>query len=287
MIFADETGAIMSNLFVKPDQYQKFHDKLVVNNYYLVQAEIYYDNRYSQDLEAKVVFIAEDRAPEKRKDLALSKRIELHCHSRMSAQDAIPAAEDIVKMAHSFGHEAVAITDHGVVQSFPEAYLCAKKLSKEKEIKLIFGMEGYMIDDGPTIVYGLRPFPEEKPTSFVAFDIETTGLDNAKDRIIEIGAVLFEKNNLTGDFEAIKSFNRLINPHCKLSQKIIDLTGITDEMLEAEGIETRQAMEEFETFVDNRLLVAHNALFDLGFIRQEGYRTEKQEDIKIKFNMRF
>lgn len=282
-VLSDDTGALSCKMFLKPEQYEKvmpyFEEKHL---HLLVQATLAYDAQYSKDLEGSIQAMAKTAAPEGRKDKAQDKRVELHCHSQMSAQDAIPAAADIVKLAHRFGHPAVAITDHGVVQAFPEAYTTAKALSKDgQKIKLILGMEGYMIDDGPTVVYGNRPFPEI--TRYVAVDVETTGLEAGKDRIIEIAGQRFEKN-AQGVFQPTESFQAFIKPPFEISEKITELTGITQTQLEQEGRESKEVMQAFASFVGQDLLCAHNALFDLGFLRYEAYRDVGEADVKIKFN---
>lgn len=282
-VVSDETGALSCKFFIKPDQFESLNSIFEEKNLYLmVQANLAYDAQFSRDLEGTVQALARSQAPEGRKDSAAHKRVELHCHSQMSAQDAIPPAEEIVKLAHRFGHPAVAITDHGVVQAFPNAYTTAEQLSKNgQKIKLILGMEGYMIDDGPTIVYGNRPFPEL--TDFVAVDVETTGLVAGKDRVIELAAWRFEKKE-NGQFVPTAHFQTLVNPGIKISSEISRLTGITQEMIDQEGKDPHESIKAFSNFVGQSILCAHNALFDLGFLRYEAYHGVQEADVKIKFN---
>lgn len=284
-LLVDKKAGLSCKIFLKPEEVKGLEAALSKKEVWvLLQAEVAYDATYTKDLDANVKGLALIDKPKGREEQAREKRVELHCHSQMSAQDAIPPAAKIVELAHQFGHEAVAITDHGVVQAFPEAYNTAKALKKNtgRGIKLILGMEGYMIDDGPTIVYGNRPFSSDLK-NFVAVDVETTGLNPSIDRIIEIGATRFVRQE-KGNYIAEESFQCFVNPHVRLSSKIQELTQITNEMIEQEGLEPREAIEKLADFVKDSVLCAHNALFDLGFLRYEGFRVPGESDVKIKFN---
>ena len=194
-----------------------------------------------------------------RKDLAEGmKRVELHLHTTMSNMDALTPTGDAVKTAAAWGHRAIGITDHGVTQSFPDAMKAAGKA--KNPIKILYGMEGYYVNDvdDRIVVHGSeeRSFDEE----FVAFDLETTGLSSLTDTIIEIGAVVFKQG------KEIDRFQTFVDPGRKLDKKIIDLTGITDAMLV--GAPTiDKVLPQFLEFVNGRPLVAHNADFDVGFVR--------------------
>lgn len=201
--------------------------------------------------------------PESRKDNAEEKRVELHFHTKMSSMDAIVDAADAVKRAHAWGHRAVAITDHGVVHAFPDAMMAQEKINKgkpdEEKFKVLYGTECYFVNDIERVraIYGNKSAPIAG--EFVAFDIETTGLSAATDRIIEIGAVRFRNG------EIVDRFNTFADPQRPLSLKIVELTGITDEMLKgAPPIET--AIDAFLEFAGDSVLAAHNATFDVGFI---------------------
>ncbi len=193
-------------------------------------------------------------AKEERMDNAEEKRVELHMHTQMSAMDGLASAGDIVKRAIKWGHKAVAITDHGVAQAFPDAY----KAKGKNDIKILYGMEGYLEGDKVRVVYDAIDYDIDG--KFVVFDIETTGLHCLEDKIIEIGAVKIEKGNITD------RFSTFVNPEMKLSEQTTQLTSIKDSDVEnAPKIE--EVLPEFLEFCQGCVLVAHNATFDVGFIR--------------------
>ena len=194
-----------------------------------------------------------------RKDTSPEKRVELHCHTKMSDMDGVSDVNDIVGCAHKWGHKAIAITDHGVVQAFPEANHYIERLDKEDPFKIIYGVEAYLVDDLTEIV--VRAKEQTLQDSFVVFDIETTGFSAANDKIIEIGAVKVERG------EIVDRFSTFVNPTVPIPFKITNLTGITDEMvIDAPKIDV--VLPEFLEFVGDSVLVAHNAGFDVGFIEQ-------------------
>ena len=192
-----------------------------------------------------------------RMDNAPEKRVELHLHTLMYAMDATTKADDIVKTAHKWGHKAVAITDHGNLQSFPVAMLTADSL--KDEIKVIYGLEAYYVDDTSRAAYKGDDisFNDE----FAVFDIETTGLSAATCKITEIGAVIVKRGKI------IDKFNSFVNPGVPIPANIVELTGITDEMV-ADAPPVKEVLVDFFKFIGDRMLVAHNASFDTGFIRQ-------------------
>ncbi|HJV46706.1 MAG TPA: PolC-type DNA polymerase III [Bacillota bacterium] len=194
-----------------------------------------------------------------REDTAEEKRIELHLHTPMSTMDAVTPVKKLVAQAAKWGHPAIAITDHGGVQSFPEAFSAGQKAG----IKIIYGVEANIVDDGVPIVH--NPVEHHlKDVTYIVFDIETTGLSVVYNKIIELAAVKMVNG------EIIERFERFAVPHEPLTKTIIELTGITDDMLVG-APEVDEVLREFREFVGDGVLVAHNARFDTGFIN-EGYR---------------
>ena len=195
----------------------------------------------------------------KRKDTAPEKRVELHCHTKMSDMDGVSDTKAIVKQAHSWGHPAIAITDHGVVQAFPDANHYIEDIDKEDPFKVIYGVEAYLVDDLTDIA--VRAGEQTLDDTYVVFDIETTGFSNVEDRIIEIGAVKVQGG------EIVDSYSTFVNPGIPIPFEITNLTSITDEMvMEAPKIDV--ILPKFLEFVGEATLVAHNASFDVGFIEQ-------------------
>ena len=218
-----------------------------------------------------------------RMDHSVKKRVELHCHTKMSDMDGVSEAKDIVKRAYAWGHPAIAITDHGVVQSFPDANhvwedLWKAEKAKRKEageenpdkndfFKVIYGVEAYLVDDLNNIVTNEKG--QELTDTFVVFDIETTGFSPVKNKIIEIGAVKIR------DGEIADHFSVFVNPKVPIPYEITQLTGINDEMVvDAETIE--EILPKFVEFCEDAVLVAHNANFDMSFIN-ENIRRQKMK----------
>ncbi|MBQ8720164.1 MAG: PolC-type DNA polymerase III [Clostridia bacterium] len=192
-----------------------------------------------------------------REDNAAEKRVELHLHSNMSQMDGLITPAEIVNTAIKWGHRAIAVTDHGNVQAFPEVMLALEK-SGNKDLKILYGIEAYFVNDTARCVFGARypAFDDE----MIVFDIETTGLSNRTCKIIEIGAVKICRG------EIIDTFDIFVDPECHIPENITELTSITDEMVKGAPKE-REAVEKFLAFAGDRLLIAHNANFDVGFIR--------------------
>lgn len=182
------------------------------------------------------------------------KRVELHLHTNMSQLDATNTPTDFIKTAKKFGQEAIAITDHGDVQSFPEAYSTGKATG----MKILYGVEANMIDDHALLVLNPAPMTYED-REFVIFDVETTGLSSVYDTIIEIGAVKMKNG------EVLERFDKFINPHHPLSEQTINLTSITDEMVSAADDED-VVIKQFQDFYGDRPLCGHNVQFDVGFV---------------------
>ena len=207
----------------------------------------------------------------KRKDTAPDKkRVELHLHTTMSNMDALTPTAAAVKQAAAWGHRAIAITDHGVCQSFPDALHAAEKTKvagTDQPIKILYGVEGYYVNDmdDRIVVHGTRDMDLEE--EYVSFDLETTGLSSREDTIIEIGAVVMKGG------KELDRFQTFVDPGRKLEKKIVDLTGITDDMLKG-APKIGEVMPKFLEFVGDRVLVAHNADFDVGFVRAECKRLD-------------
>lgn len=193
---------------------------------------------------------------EEKQDLYDNKRVELHSHSQMSAMDGTSSITDIIKKASKWGHKAIAVTDHGVVQAFPEAMDASKKYG----VKVIYGMEGYLVDDEIKIIEGEYDYSLDD--EFIVFDIETTGLSSKNDGITEIGAVKIKNSKI------IDSFSALVNPEKHIPEKIVELTGITNDMVKDKPT-IGTVLPEFLNFIGNSPVVAHNSDFDTGFIREK------------------
>ncbi len=219
----------------------------------------------------EVVITANDIAklPPKpiRKDNAETKRVELHLHTQMSQMDAVNSAQELIDRAVYWGHKAIAITDHGVVQAYPDAMHSSKDNQK---IKVLYGVEGYLVDDTKMITHDLSEGTPD--SSFVVFDIETTGLDKEKCKIIEIGAVKIENGQITDKWSAF------VDPKTPIPKEITELTSISDSMVQnAKTFE--EQIDDFITFCDGSIMVAHNADFDMSFIKRQS------EECGRSFNM--
>lgn len=235
----------------------------------LVQGDISYD-KYDRDMVMRPRHINTVKKNVLTDDAPV-KRVELHLHTTMSAMDGVSTAEDLVKRAHSWGHPAVAVTDHGVVQAFPEVMNTVEKIRKDDpDFKAIYGVEGYFINDMLPAVKGRTDAPING--RYIIFDLETTGLSAATERIIEIGAVKVENG------EILESFDLFVDPEKAITPEITRLTSITNEMV-AGAPKEAEALEQFFRFCDGcDILVAHNADFDMGFLRAAIRRCGREED---------
>ena len=215
------------------------------------KVELTYDGK---DIMLRPVNIMKADHPGRRDD-APEKRVELHLHTQMSSMDALTDVGKVVKQAAAWGHPAIAITDHGTVQAFPKARDAAKG-----KIKILYGVEGYYVNDLDDRVAVHGGQEQDFDDEIVCFDIETTGLKVQREAITEIGAVVLKNGQITDKFQTF------VNPGRRLTPEIIGLTGITDAMLE-DAPPPEEALAAFLRFVDGRPLAAHNAEFDIGFIR--------------------
>ncbi|MEA4965272.1 MAG: PolC-type DNA polymerase III [Oscillospiraceae bacterium] len=257
----DYTGSVRINQFLEADKARPILSAIGKPGQWLkLQGKMSF-NKYENDMVLEPSAILLGRKPA-REDTAPEKRVELHLHTTMSSMDALTKTGEAVATAAKWGHRAIAITDHGGCQSFPDAMKAAGKAKVAgtgEPIKILYGCEGYFVNDvdDRIAVHGGCQLPLD--TEIVAFDLETTGLSSQHDTIIEIGAVIFR-----GD-EIVDRFQTFVKPGRPLPRKIIDLTGITDDMLrDARTIEA--VLPEFLAFCGDRPLAAHNADFDVGFV---------------------
>ena len=264
----DYTGSINLKIFDELSLKPKLGD-LKPGMTVLVQGDISYD-KYDRDMVMRPRHINTVKKNVLTDDAPV-KRVELHLHTTMSAMDGVSTAEDLVKRAHSWGHPAVAVTDHGVVQAFPEVMNTVEKIRKDDpDFKAIYGVEGYFINDMLPAVKGRTDAPING--RYIIFDLETTGLSAATERIIEIGAVKVENG------EILESFDLFVDPEKAITPEIIRLTSITNEMV-AGAPKEADALEQFFRFCDGcDILVAHNADFDMGFLRAAIRRCGREED---------
>ncbi len=257
----DYTGSIQVSKYLRSQDDMSVLDKIHKGDRLSVRGSVSF-NRYDGDISIDPTAIALE-PPVVRQDTAEGeKRVELHLHTRYSTLDALTVPSDAVKTAARWGHKAVAVTDHGVAQAFPEFWNAGKKHG----IKVIYGVEGYYVNDVDDLpaVYGRSDRP--LMTDFVGFDIETTGLDASSDRITEIGAVKIV------DGQIARRFQTFVDPGMPIPQEIVRLTGITDEDV-AGGLSEKDAVAAFLDFAGDLPLVAHNAAFDVGFIRKAAGRA--------------
>ena len=286
MDVTDFTDTIGVKMFTRNEHVKELTDSLKQGTFVKIKGVVNLD-KFDHDLTIGSVFGIR-KIPDfttSRMDTAPHKRVELHCHTKMSDMDGVSEAKDIVKRAYKWGHRAIAITDHGVVQSFTDANhvwedLWKAEKTKRKEagdpnpdkqdfFKIIYGVEAYLVDDLKEIVTGDRG--QTLADDFVVFDIETTGFSPVNDRIIEIGAV-----KVSGG-EVVDRFSAFVNPKVPIPYEIEKLTGIRDEMvLDAPDIE--EVLPQFLAFCVDCVLVAHNANFDMSFIMENagrlGFPTE-------------
>ena len=257
MAIGDDSWACSANIFGDTERLSKVI-KLVGEGSHVKLGGTYEVDTYAKKAILKTRSVELLEAPPIRMDNSEEKRVELHLHTKMSAMDAVSSAGDLVKRAAKWGHRAVAITDHGVAQAFPDAHKAVCGLRKAgKDIKVIYGIEGYLIND---TCPGTHLSDLDPNGSFVVFDIETTGLSPKECKITEIGAIKIEHGEITD------KFSQLINPGVPIPPNITDLTGITDEMV-ADKPHIDSVLPEFLEFCHGCAVVAHNAQFDCGFIR--------------------
>ena len=251
----DYTGSTTAKVFNSIKE-SAVIDNIKKGDTIVVQGDVEYD-KYAGELVVNARSIGTAQKV-KVVDNAEKKRVELHMHTNMSQMDAVTSAGDLVNRAYQWGHKAVAITDHGVAQAFPDAMKAADKINKDEEkIKIIYGVEAYFMNDLVESVKGDADTGFDG--TFICFDIETTGLSAARDKITEIGAVKVENGVITD------TFSTFANPEMPIPQKITQLTGITDDMVK-DAPSQSEAVGAFLEFAGDNVLVAHNAPFDTSFI---------------------
>jgi DNA polymerase-3 subunit alpha (Gram-positive type) len=276
----DFTDTITVKMFIANAQLPEVKEYIKKGNFIKVKGVAALD-RYDQEISITSVWgirKSQDNR-EVRNDLSLHKRVELHCHTKMSDMDGVSSVSDIIKQAIRWGHKGIAITDHGVVQAFTDAYHTMedlkgkyKKKGEELDFKIIYGVEAYLVDDTRQIV--INSMGQNFNDTFVVFDLETTGFSAEVDRIIEIGAVKIKNG------EIVDNFSKFVNPKIPIPFRIEKLTGINDSMvMEAEPIE--KILPEFLEFCGDAVMVAHNAGFDTSFIINNAERLGIKYDPTI------
>lgn len=255
---ADSQSAYSAKCFLSDKQYKEIKGRMKDGTCVRIKGRVQYDNFKKENM-IMVNDICEDSMPS-RNDNAEVKRVELHMHTKMSQMDAMTDAKTLVKQAIKWGHKAIAITDHGNVQAFPDAMHAAEN----SDIKVIYGMECYLINDMASIVRGASD--EGLKGEFVVFDLETTGLSAENDAIIEIGAVRIR------NAEVVERFGTFVNPQRAIPPYITELTGIDDEMV-ADAPDINSAVRDFYDFIGDAVLVSHNARFDVSFLKNSAQRA--------------
>ncbi|SFH49503.1 DNA polymerase-3 subunit alpha [Tindallia magadiensis] len=262
----DYTGSMTAKLFEPRKNDKPLEELIVQGETVVIRGTLQYDH-FSRE---NIVMIADLNKIHIRSttDDSLEKRVELHCHTSLSQMDGISTPKELFELASKWGHNALAITDHGVVQAFPEVHSSSIK----NKVKPIYGMEGYLVDDERKILEGTKNV--EFTDEFVVFDLETTGLSNIHDRITEIGAIKISNGVI------VDEFSTLVNPLKPISEKITQLTGITNDMVkEAPTIE--EVIPKFVKFIKNCVLVAHNSDFDIGFLRENISKLDYYFDYQV------
>ena len=257
----DYTDTIRIKIFEKNDEMEAFREKVKQGSFIKLKgltAMDRFDNELTISSVTGIKKSSDFRTP--RTDNSELKRVELHCHTKMSDMDGVSDVKSIIKRAKSWGHTAIAVTDHGVVQAYPDA---SHSLEKGDNFKVIYGVEGYLVDDLKDIVTDAAG--QSLDDTYVVFDIETTGFSAENDRIIEIGAVRVEKGEITDKFSVF------VNPQLPIPFEIEKLTGISDEMVMNEPA-IEEILPQFLDFCKGAVMVAHNAGFDMSFIRKNSER---------------
>ncbi len=260
---SDGTDSATMKAFVKKDSESSI-PSIREGDTIIVQGRYQFDD-YAKEFVLKPTKIQKAERL-KRRDDAKEKRVELHLHTSLSEQDGVSSPKSLIKQAHEWGHRAVAITDHGVVLAYPDAMNTVEDIwQKDPDFKVIYGMEGYYVDDSVKSVVGSHDV--DLDDYMIVFDLETTGLNANYERITEIGAVKVKNGDV------VEVFNTFVNPERPIPPHITELTSITDDMVKDAPSE-KKALEMFYNFCgDCKILVAHNAPFDTGFLKATANRS--------------
>ena len=261
----DNTNSVRISRFMEANEAKPILENVAVGSALRVQGRLIED-RFENEMVLKPYAMEPGSLPKRQDKAAGAKRVELHLHTTMSNMDALTPTDAAIKQAAAWGHRAIAITDHGCCQSFTDALHCVegkkppKVAGTDETIKILYGCEGYYVNDvdDRIVVHGDKDMDFHQ--EFVAFDLETTGLSSRDDRIIEIGAVILKDGQEMGRFQTF------VDPERHLERKIVELTGITEDMLQG-APKIEEILPKFLEFVGDRVLVAHNSDFDTGFIR--------------------
>lgn len=268
----DYTSSISCKLFLNDTNKDAVLDKIKKGMYLKIKGDVIYDT-YQREITMTISGIRKE-VKQERQDSSEKKRVELHAHTQMSSMDALCSVKKLVERAAKWGHKAIAITDHGVVQGFPDAM----SAGKANGIKILYGVEGYLVDDNSLIIEDANE--KDLSQTFVVFDIETTGFSNTNDKITEIGAVKIQ------NFKIVDRFSQLINPEKDISYKIQELTGITNDLVKDKPT-IEEVLPKFIEFIGDSVVVAHNADFDTGFISQKcreqniEYKNKSVDTLKL------
>ena len=255
MSITDNTSSINCKLFLNDLNKDKILNAVKEGSYVKIKGDVLFDT-YQRELTMTISGIRAEVKPQSEDTCKKGKRVELHAHTQMSSMDALCSTKKLVKQAAAWGHKAIAITDHGVVQAFPEAM----DAGKSNNIKILYGVEGYLVEDNAPVIKNAND--ESLSQTFVVFDLETTGFSNKNDKITEIGAVKIE------NFKVVDRFSQLINPQKDISYKVQELTGITNDLIKDKPT-IEEVLPKFIEFIGDSVMVAHNADFDMGFMQQK------------------
>ena len=258
----DGTSTLTCKAFLNPDKAEKVTNRVKKAKGLKLVGNTQFD-QYAGELTVMANTLIETNGIQKieRQDLADEKRVELHMHTKMSQMDAMTSATDLIKRAMKWGMKSIAITDHGVVQAFPEAH---KLLGKNnKDMKVIYGVEAYLVPDNNSIVS--NPKGQDIDTTYCVLDLETTGFSAVTERITEVGIMKIQNG------EVIDKFSEFVNPQKHIPQRVTEVTNITDEMVK-DAPTIKVLFPKILEFIKGTVLVAHNATFDIGFLKQNAQR---------------